>query len=347
MPDDNHIRASTVAASKAAISFSHVMVVEIVHSRKPAGSTASTPEEEAKERRLKVFALRQPVLIPSCCCAYDAVTLPAYSADPDPGARRAEMPYDLSNFAHHPPSANDEGNAVVAAAAAGTSGLKTFTSGGLNGANTATPVSGQSQLFCVCGMSLQDLSAQERALIPSQPLDVMDGELFRHQGKIGELPPRLDATGSGSRRRSPSTSSTAAGIVASLKGRRRSTSSTRTTTSGANAVAGSSSGSALAERRGSITASIKGRSPSIASALRARRPSNSSSSSYAGGIGLGRGESASRGSAVSRISASSNIMAAQAVQQQQQREGSVPPQAASAGAAGTTSTGDDVRRIPE
>ncbi|CCF54214.1 hypothetical protein NDA11_006277 [Ustilago hordei] len=347
MPDDNHIRASTVAASKAAINFSHVMVVEIVHSRKPAGSTASTPEEEAKERRLKVFALRQPVLIPSCCCAYDAVTLPAYSADPDPGARRAEMPYDLSNFAHHPPSANDEGNAVVAAAAAGTSGLKTFTSGGLNGANTATPVSGQSQLFCVCGMSLQDLSAQERALIPSQPLDVMDGELFRHQGKIGELPPRLDATGGGSRRRSPSTSSTAAGIAASLKGRRRSTSSTRTTTSGANAVAGSSSGSALAERRGSITASIKGRSPSIASALRARRPSNSSSSSYAGGIGLGRGESASRGSAVSRISASSNIMAAQAVQQQQQREGSIPPQAASAGAAGTTSTGDDVRRIPE
>ncbi len=50
MPDDNTIRASTVAASKASIRFSHVMVVEIVHSRRPAGSTARTREEEAKER---------------------------------------------------------------------------------------------------------------------------------------------------------------------------------------------------------------------------------------------------------------------------------------------------------
>uniref|UniRef100_V5EHK6 Cyclin binding protein n=1 Tax=Kalmanozyma brasiliensis (strain GHG001) TaxID=1365824 RepID=V5EHK6_KALBG len=107
MPDDNHVRASTVAASKAAIRFSHVLVVEIVHSRKPPGSTARTPEEEARERRLKVFALRQPVLVPSCCCAYDAVTLPAYSAAPDPNSRRAEMPYDLSSFSHHPPSSED------------------------------------------------------------------------------------------------------------------------------------------------------------------------------------------------------------------------------------------------
>ncbi|SPO20138.1 uncharacterized protein UTRI_00534_B [Ustilago trichophora] len=295
MPDDNHIRASTVAASKASIRFSHIIVVEIVHSRRPAGSTATTPEEEAKERRLKVFALRQPVLVPSCCCAYDAVTLPAYSADPDPSSRRAEMPYDLSNFAHHPPTS--DGGA--------SSG---FSTAGPNSTSTATPVSGQSQLFCVCGMSLQDLSAQERALIPSAPLDVMGGELFRHQGKIGELPPRLDGT----RRRSPSTSSTAgAGIVASLKGRRRSTSSTRTTTS---AAAGPSTApgtaTALAERRGSITASIKGRSPSISSALRARRLSNSSSTGgekYKGGASFDRATSGSRGSAISRISATSNL----------------------------------------
>lgn len=284
MPDDNHIRASTVAASKASIRFSHIIVVEIVHSRRPAESTATTPEEEAKERRLKVFALRQPVLIPSCCCAYDAVTLPAYSADPDPSSRRAEMPYDLTSFAHHPPTTDGSPTA------------------GPNATSTATPVSGQSQLFCVCGMSLQDLSAQERALIPSQPLDVMGGELFRHQGKIGELPPRMDAAAE-RRRRSPSTSSTSAGagIVASLKGRRRSTSSTRTT--------GASSSSANAvERRPSITASIKGRSPSIASSLRARRPSNSASSvGYTGGAGFSRTDSESRGSAVSRISATSRV----------------------------------------
>ncbi|KAI3482726.1 hypothetical protein L1887_54481 [Cichorium endivia] len=303
MPDDNHIRASTVAASKASIRFSHIIVVEIVHSRKPPGSTATTPEEEAKERRLKVFALRQPVLVPSCCCAYDAVTLPAYSADPDPSSRRAEMPYDLTSFAHHPPSSDGNASASFSHGNSTTSG---FSTAGPNGTSTSTAVSGQSQLFCVCGMSLQDLSAQERALIPSQPLDVMGGELFRHQGKIGELPPRLDAA---QRRRSPSTSSTAPGssIVASLKGRRRSTSSTRTTTSASAAASGSgAAGTAgpLSERRGSITAGIKGRSPSITSALRARRPSNSSG--YAGGAAFNRSESTSRGSAISRISATSS-----------------------------------------
>lgn len=299
MPDDNHIRASTVAASKASIRFSHVLVVEIVHSRQPPGSTAKTPEEEAKERRLKVFALRQPVLVPSCCCAYDAVTLPAYSADPDPSSRRAEMPYDLSSFSHHPP--NSDGSS--SSAANGSNGQSGHSTGGPNAASTSTAVHGQSQLFCVCGMSLQDLSAQERALIPSAPLDVMGGELFRHQGKIGELPPRLD--GAGARRRSPSASSST-GIVASLRGRRRSTSSTRT--AGGSAIASSSPTRTGAERRLSITASIKGRSPSISSALRARRLSSSSNSEpkYRGGAGFSRSESASRGSAISRISATSS-----------------------------------------
>lgn len=312
MPDDNHIRASTVAASKASIRFSHILVVEIVHSRRPTGSTATTPEEEAKERRLKVFALRQPVLVPSCCCAYDAVTLPAYSADPDPSSRRAEMPYDLTSFSHHPPSSNGSSTAASSGFSSGSNGQSAFSTAGPNGTNTATAVSGQSQLFCVCGMSLQDLSAQERAWIPQQPLDVMSGELFRHQGKIGELPLRLDAS---QRRRSPSTASTGSGsgIVASLKGRRRSSSSTRTTTASTSAGAsGSGASAALAERRGSITASIKGRSPSISSAFRARRPSNSSTresagAKYAGGAAFNRAESTSRSSAISRISASSNL----------------------------------------
>ncbi|KAJ9476690.1 Cyclin binding protein [Pseudozyma hubeiensis] len=303
MPDDNHIRASTVAASKASIRFSHVIVVEIVHSRRPAGSTAKTAEEEAKERRLKVFALRQPVLVPSCCCAYDAVTLPAYSAAPDPSSRRAEMPYDLSSFNHHPPNSDGSASAASAANASGSStggtGQNGIATAGPNAANTSTAVNGHSQLFCVCGMSLQDLSAQERALIPSAPLDVMRGELFRHQGKIGELPPRLE-----NRRRSPSTSSSTSGIVASLRGRRRSTSSTRTAS--ASATGGSPSGAtgSSGERRPSITASIKGRSPSISSALRARR-SSSSSTGYRGGAAFGRGESVSRGSAISRTSAAS------------------------------------------
>ncbi|TKY90695.1 hypothetical protein EX895_000693 [Sporisorium graminicola] len=305
MPDDNHIRASTVAASKASIRFSHVLVVEIVHSRKPAGSTAKTAEEQAKERRLKVFALRQPVLIPSCCCAYDAVTLPAYSADPDPSSRRAEMPYDLSSFSHHPPNSDGSSSSNAAANSSG-SGPNGHLSGGPNAASTATAVHGQSQLFCVCGMSLQDLSAQERALIPSAPLDVMGGELFRHQGKIGELPPRLDS--GAARRRSPSTSSSSGGIVASLRGRRRSTSSTRTAGAQGSGSSSSPARNGAKERSPSISASIKGRSPSITSALRARRLSSSSTSEprYKGGAGFSRGESVSRGSAISRISASSN-----------------------------------------
>lgn len=299
MPDDNHIRASTVAASKASIRFSHVMVVEIVHSRKPVGSKAKTAEEEAKERRLKVFALRQPVLVPSCCCAYDAVTLPAYSAAPDPSSRRAEMPYDLSSFSHHPP--NSDGSASATPTANGSTSAAPqsgYSTAGPNTANTSTAVKGHSQLFCVCGMSLQDLSAQERALIPSAPLDVMGGEHFRHQGKIGELPTRLDST----RRRSPSTSSSG-GIVASLGGRRRSTSSTRT--AAASVLAPNAGTSArVRDRSPSITASIKGRSPSIASALRARR-SSSSSTGYRGGAAFNSAESVSRGSAISRISATS------------------------------------------
>ncbi|PWZ02555.1 hypothetical protein BCV70DRAFT_155607 [Testicularia cyperi] len=329
MPDDNTIRASTVQASKASIRFSHVMVVEIVHSRRTELSTTKTREEEIRERRLKVFALRQPVLIPSCCCAYDAVTLPAYSAQPDPSSRSAEMPYDLTRFGYHPPASMTNGAAGVTTGAANAS-LGGFSTAGPNGRTTSQPVHGNSQLFCVCGMSLQDLSAQERALIPTQPLDVMGGEHFRHQGKIGELPTRLE---SGSRRRSPSTSSSTsgAGIVASLKGRRRSTSSTRTAVSaaigsssggaaGGSGGSGSGTSSALSERRSSITASIQGRSPSIASAFRARRPSNSSTTAggstgkeaataalkYSGGSAFTRSDSTSRSSAISRISATSN-----------------------------------------
>ncbi len=203
------------------------------------------------------------------------------------------MPYDLSTFNHHPPGS--DANPATANTtsgnghntAAGSTTTNPIVSGGqsLNGGNTATAVSGQSQLFCVCGMSLQDLSAQERALIPTAPLDVLGGELFRHQGKIGELPPRLDSASG--RRRSPSTSSVGSGIVASLKGRRGSTSSTRTAvTSALNAANGPVEADhrqwGVGGEEGSITASIKGRSPSISSALRGRRMSNSSSTAAAG-----------------------------------------------------------------
>ncbi|EPQ26220.1 uncharacterized protein PFL1_06934 [Pseudozyma flocculosa PF-1] len=201
MPDDNHIRASTSGGTKASIRFSHVLVVEIVHSRRAASGGGSgggdgngkdhEDEGEVRSRKLKVFALRQPVLIPSCCCAYDAVTLPAYTPDPDPTTRKAEMPWDIGS--HHggaePSSSSSSSGAAAASQQANGGPSRHEVPGiGLYGTDTSKGISGQSHMYCVCGMSLQDLSAQERALIPSRPIEVLDGAGFRHQGKIGELP---------------------------------------------------------------------------------------------------------------------------------------------------------------
>ncbi|SPO40176.1 uncharacterized protein PSFLO_05658 [Pseudozyma flocculosa] len=258
MPDDNHIRASTSGGTKASIRFSHVLVVEIVHSRRAASGGGSgggdgngkdhEDEGEVRSRKLKVFALRQPVLIPSCCCAYDAVTLPAYTPDPDPTTRKAEMPWDIGS--HHggaePSSSSSSSGAAAASQQANGGPSRHEVPGiGLYGTDTSKGISGQSHMYCVCGMSLQDLSAQERALIPSRPIEVLDGAGFRHQGKIGELPAASAAVGghgggsgggSGSsgaattagRRRSPSTSSTSSSIrgVTALRARRSSSSST-------------------------------------------------------------------------------------------------------------------------
>lgn len=322
IPDDNTIRASTVGGSKASVRFSHVLVVEIVHSRQSPDSKATTPEEDTKERRLKVFALRQPVLIPSCCCAYDAVTLPAYSADPDPDSRRADMPWDIGQMGHHGNASHNNSSNHQSGANAPAAGPSR-----LNSTNTGTPVNGPSHMFCVCGMSLQDLSEQERALIPTRPIEVLDGAHFRHQGKIGELPTERSPSegGSGTRRRSPSMSSNAggssgAGVVASLRGRRGSTSSTRTTIM---------SGSGTSERRPSITAGIAGRSPSVASALRARRGSEDAEGGaprFVGGNAMTRGTSASRGSIgkVSLASAGSAGASASAATQGNATEEGIP-----------------------
>lgn len=153
IPDDNAIRPSTMPGTRSALRFHHVLVVEVVHSRdNPAIKDCLTPEGR---RKLKVFTLRQNVVIPSCCCALDAVTLPAYSA---------KEPHDPS----------------VPQLKQGLSGWDQIV--------RANQDRGESHNMCVCGMSLADLSAAEQAMLPPpDPTDLLLDRV-RHQGKVGELP---------------------------------------------------------------------------------------------------------------------------------------------------------------
>ncbi|WFD36001.1 hypothetical protein MCUN1_002872 [Malassezia cuniculi] len=152
IPDDNAIRPSTMSGTESSIRFSHVVVVEIVHSCNSTNPEASPSDSAAK---LKVFTLRQAVIIPSCCCALDAVTLPPYS----------EKPADTVPHLNHTP---DEAN--------------------WNTILAANQDSGESHNMCVCGMSLADLSAAEQALLPpADPTDLLMDRVRRYS-KVGELP---------------------------------------------------------------------------------------------------------------------------------------------------------------
>ncbi|KAI3627928.1 hypothetical protein CBS14141_001929 [Malassezia furfur] len=153
IPDDNAIRPSTVPGTRSALRFHHVLVVEVVHSRDdPSVPDCLTPEGK---RKLKVFTLRQNILIPSCCCALDAVTLPAYT------------PKETSE--EHPPALNH-----------GFSGWDQIV--------RANQDRGESHDMCVCGMSLADLSRAERAMLPPPDPSELLLDRVRHNGKVGELP---------------------------------------------------------------------------------------------------------------------------------------------------------------
>lgn len=161
IPDDNAIRPSTMPGTRVSIRFSHMLVVEVVHSRDGSCEDALTADGK---RKLKVFTLRQNVTIPSCCCALDAVTLPPYSAEEQSG------PIPHLNHGHD----DSTWDAIVAA--------------------NRDP--GESHNMCVCGLSLADLSAAERALLPPpDPTDLLLDRV-RHTGKVGELTPEQAAGGS-------------------------------------------------------------------------------------------------------------------------------------------------------
>ena len=153
IPDDNAIRPSTMPGTRSPLRFHHVLVVEVVHSRSdPAVPDALTPEGR---RKLKVFTLRQSIVIPSCCCALDAVTLPPYSATPT----SSTVPQ-----------------------------LKHLTGTTWEQIVMANQDRGESHNMCVCGMSLADLSAAEQAMLP--PTDAT--ALMVEHGRPGQKPGELD-----------------------------------------------------------------------------------------------------------------------------------------------------------
>ena len=184
IPDDNAVRPSTMRGTNASIRFSHAIVVEIVHARQGTIPDSLTTEGTPK---LKVFTLRQSIVLPSCCCALDAVTLPPYS----------EKPTDtLPHLKHTPEEAN--WNTILA----------------------ANQDSGESHDMCVCGMSLADLTAAEQALLPPpDPTDMLMDRVRPH-GKIGELPdnmmPGMRAASSGSKAGSRSSSGPTSAVVSAL-----------------------------------------------------------------------------------------------------------------------------------
>lgn len=231
LPDDNIIRSSTIGGTRASIRFSHVLIVEVVHSREA---------EPGEERKMKVFTLRQPVTIPSCCVAFDAATLPAYTADSDDPSRVTVggLPYDL---AHTP-----DGAIRRVPNSAGT-GNGTSSNGHPARPSTLKPLRGQGHEYCVCGLSLQDLEVRERAMIPMSGNNDIPINNLRPHGKIGELPRPRTRSGSTSRSRRRSSVSSQRSI--SLAGGRRG--------SGSSGVAG-----VLARSLSRSGVSGRGRSPS-------------------------------------------------------------------------------------
>lgn len=265
MPNDNIVRSTTISGTRAAIRFSHQLLVEVVHSLKP--------EVEGQERKLKVFALRQPITLPSCCVAYDAVILPAYTPN-DGTSRPVDMPYDVN--------AGDESISHSSHQADATQG-ESSRRGAAAHASTSSRVLGPSHEFCVCGQTLRDLSEREQAMIPARSYADLPLDGLSHR-KIGELPTSQGGYSIGSTlRRSTSRSSST-----SRESRERSTSRhSLSLRRGLSRNRSPSVGSTISRngRRSSVTRANIGAGLSVS----ANRGESSSNGIYANGAGE-RGE---------------------------------------------------------
>ncbi|GAA5821859.1 hypothetical protein JCM11251_004750 [Rhodosporidiobolus azoricus] len=69
VPDDDHVRSSTLEGTETKIKVSHKMSVEVRY------------RKEGDEEDM-VLTIGKPVMITSCCCLIDSLYLPAYSAAP-------------------------------------------------------------------------------------------------------------------------------------------------------------------------------------------------------------------------------------------------------------------------
>ncbi|KAE8191757.1 hypothetical protein CF336_g4731 [Tilletia laevis] len=259
MPDDNAIRPSTVAGTRADVRFRHLLIVEIVHSRAPeeeqgeaageagagfvvveggpshangngtgAGRSSSKTNQKGKskerekaaaeaaaaakkkpappERKIKVFTLRQPITLPSCCVAFDSVQLPAYTSRTNGGGAGEEesaraRPVDLPL---------DYGSSHLGEPGAPPRPTSSTTSWEDISASHRRAQFGPTHEHCVCGQSLEDLREAERALEEVWSVERRgvvragwggEGEGVRGHGKIGEwravLPEGEGAVGEG------------------------------------------------------------------------------------------------------------------------------------------------------
>ncbi|PWN19621.1 hypothetical protein BCV69DRAFT_283737 [Microstroma glucosiphilum] len=270
MPDDNTIRSSTIGGTRADIRFSHQLVVEVVHSRES--------EDPSQPRKLKVFALRQPITLPSCCVAFDAASLPAYT----PAAENTDarptidgLPYDLAHMPDGSAAHNNHSTGAQPAngASAGPSSAPR--------SNTAGPRGGAEHDHCVCGLSLQDLETRERAMIPVGANHDIPIESIRSHGKIGEILPRRSTSRSSRASRSESRSR---GHGSASPGSRRRRSASRSTSRAD--TAGISSLVSRTRSRETRSPSVhSGRSGSLARAT-TRDSFASSSTGFVGGSNL-------------------------------------------------------------
>lgn len=227
IPDDNTTRPTTLAGSKADIRFSHQLVVEVIHSR----DAVAEGHPPGTERKLKVYALRQPVIIPSCCVAYNAVTLPLYEereSSPGTHGNMYRVPEALSTPMGEMPTQSPWSVA-------------------------AAPLQAAGHDHCVCGMSIADLEAKERNMLPQvEGYNVPVNEVRPH-GKIGDYASadqralqRADASTS-----APTTSSTLALAAGS--------SSTSTPTAGSGPTPSTSAGASTSASASSGRLSLPSR----------------------------------------------------------------------------------------
>ncbi|CAO1617788.1 unnamed protein product [Sympodiomycopsis kandeliae] len=94
LPNDDHMRPSTVRGSRADIRVSHEMGIEVFFSRKDVLDTRETSDSFGQPK-VQVFSARRSVVVPSCTATFDTVHLPPY-VEESPVNSRPPSPTNLA-----------------------------------------------------------------------------------------------------------------------------------------------------------------------------------------------------------------------------------------------------------